>query len=145
MVTGMAKKTELSLRISKIRGVFCGDDNRKFAQELGISEQLASSICTGNKPAGDGTLNKILNAFPRVNKVWLFLGEGEMLRPEPTILADHIENAAIGNSVGGDIVQVKNEHPNEKTDIDRLITLLENKDRQIDRLIALLEDKLATD
>lgn len=141
MVTDKVKKTDLSLRISKIRGVFCSDDNHKFAQELGISEQLASSICTGNKPAGDGTLNKILNAFPRVNKVWLFLGEGDMLRPEPTISAEHIGNAAIGNSVGGDIVQVKTESKNEKSDIDRLITLLENKDRQIDRLIALLEDK----
>lgn len=141
MVTDKVKKTDLSLRISKIRGVFCSDDNRKFAQELGISEQLASSICTGNKPAGDGTLNKILNAFPKVNKVWLFLGEGDMLRPEPTISAEHIGNTAIGNSVGGDIVQVKTESKNGKSDIDRLITLLENKDRQIDRLIALLEDK----
>lgn len=137
----MAKKTELSLRISKIRAMFCDDDNRKFAQELGISEQLASSICTGNKPAGDGTLNKILSAFPRVSKVWLFLGEGDMLRPEPVISADNAVNTAIGNSVNGDIVQVKSESKGEKTDIDRLITLLENKDRQIDRLIALLEEK----
>lgn len=135
------KKTELSLRISKIRAMFCDDDNRKFAQELGISEQLASSICTGNKPAGDGTLNKILSAFPRVSKVWLFLGEGDMLRPEPVISADNAVNTAIGNSVNGDIVQVKSENKGEKTDIDRLITLLENKDRQIDRLIALLEEK----
>lgn len=137
----MAKRTELSLRISKIRAMFCDDDNRKFAQELGISEQLASSICTGNKPAGDGTLNKILSAFPRVSKVWLFLGEGDMLRPEPVISADNAVNTAIGNSVNGDIVQVKSENKGEKTDIDRLITLLENKDRQIDRLIALLEEK----
>ncbi len=141
MATDRVKKTDLSFRISKVRGVFCSDDNRKFAQELGISEQLASSICTGNKPAGDGTLNKILHAFPRVNKVWLFLGEGEMLRSEPTISAEHIDNAAFGNSVSGDIVQVKNESQHSKSDIDRLITLLENKDRQIDRLIALLEDK----
>ena len=78
----MPKKTDLNIRISKIRDIFCDSDNRKFAKELGISVQSASSICTGNKPAGDGTLNKILNAFPRVNKVWLFLGEGDMLRPE---------------------------------------------------------------
>ena len=137
----MAKRTELSIRISKIRAMFCDDDNRKFAQELGISEQLASSICTGNKPAGDGTLNKVLSAFPRVSKVWLFLGEGDMLRPEPTMSADNAVNAAIGNSVKGNIVQVKGETKGEKTDIQRLITLLENKDRQIDRLIALLEEK----
>ncbi len=141
----MAKKTDLSLRISKIRGVFCGDDNRKFAQELGMSEQLASSICTGNKPAGDGTLNKILSAFPRVSKVWLFLGEGEMLRPEPTVSVEHSANTAIGNNVGGDVVQINNEEKQGKSDVDRLITLLENKDKQIDRLIALLEEKLAKD
>ncbi|MBR1785310.1 MAG: hypothetical protein IJ760_07755 [Bacteroidales bacterium] len=137
----MAKKTDLSLRISKVRAMFCGDDNRKFALELGISEQLASSICTGNKPAGDGTLNKVLNAFPRVSKAWLFLGEGDMLRPESTLNANHVGNAAIGNSVSGDIVQVENKHKQEKSDVDRLITLLENKDRQIDRLIALLEER----
>ena len=136
----MAKITDLSLRISKIRAVFCNDDNRKFAQQLGLSEQLASSICTGNKTAGEGTLNKILRAFPRVEKVWLFLGEGEMLRPDPSVSAEHIDNAAIGNNVRGDIVQVKNDEKSDKANIDRLITLLENKDRQIDRLIALLSN-----
>jgi transcriptional regulator with XRE-family HTH domain len=138
----MAKKTELSIRITRIRKVFCNGDNREFAKELGLSEQVASSICTGNKPAGEGTLNKILKAFPRVNKVWLFLGEGEMLRPEPSISSEQIKNAAIGNNVSGDIV-VRNEDQSDKTDIYRLIRLLENKDRQIDRLISLLENESA--
>lgn len=138
----MAKKTDLSNRITKIRGTFCDGDNRKFAQALGMSEQVASSICTGNKPAGDGTLNKILKAFPRVNKVWLFLGEGEMLRQEPSISSEQIKNSAIGNNVSGDIV-VTNEDLKDKSDIYRLIRLLENKDRQIDRLISLLEGRLA--
>lgn len=135
----MAKKTDKSGRISKIRSVFCGDDNQKFALEIGISEQLASSICTGNKPAGTGTLEKILAAFPRINRVWLFMGEGEMLRPEPTISAD-VVNQAIGNK--GDVIQHGKEGgPVDSTDIARLISLLENKDKQIDRLISLLEDK----
>lgn len=135
----MAKKTGKSDRISKIRSIFCGDDNQKFALEIGISEQLASSICTGNKPAGTGTLEKILAAFPRINRVWLFMGEGEMLRPEPTISAD-VVNQAIGNK--GDVIQRGKEGaPVDSTDIARLISLLENKDKQIDRLISLLEDK----
>lgn len=137
----MAKKTELSNRISKIRGIFCDGDNRKFAAKLGLSEQVASSICTGNKPAGDGTLNKILNAFPSVNKVWLFLGEGDMLRTEPNMPQEQITNSAIGNNVGGNIV-VKNEDMPDKSDVYRLIRLLENKDRQIDRLITLLEERI---
>lgn len=138
----MAKKTDLSNRITKIRGMFCDGDNRKFSQALGMSEQVASSICTGNKPAGDGTLNKILKAFPRVNKVWLFLGEGEMLKQEPSISSEQIKNSAIGNNVSGDIV-VTNEDLKDKSDIYRLIRLLENKDRQIDRLISLLEGRMA--
>lgn len=138
----MAKKTDLSIRISKIRSAFCGDDNHKFAQEIGLTDQAASSICTGNKPAGQGSLEKILKAFPRVNRVWLFLGEGDMLRPEPT-LTEQVNNTAIGNNVTGDIVQGKEQPLGSPTDLDRLITLLENKDRQIDRLITLLEDKLS--
>ncbi len=137
----MGKKTEKSARISKIRSVFCGDDNQKFALEIGISEQLASSICTGNKPAGAGTLEKILSAFPRVNRIWLFMGEGEMLRPEPAAISADVVNMATGNS--GKVNQnSKVIKPTGNPDYDRLITLLENKDRQIDRLISLLEDKL---
>lgn len=134
----MAKKTDKSVRIAKIRSTFCNDDNQKFADEIGISEQLASSICTGNKPAGAGTLKKILSAFPRVNRVWLFMGEGDMLRPEPSISAE-VVNVATNN--GGMMNQGKEVTFTGNPDYDRLITLLENKDRQIDRLISLLEEK----
>ncbi len=134
----MTKKTEKSIRISRIRSVFCGDDNQEFASRIGISDQLASSICTGNKPAGAGTLEKILSAFPRVNRVWLFMGEGEMLKAEPTISTEVI-NVANGNN--GDVQQCKEVGSVSNPDYDRLITLLENKDRQIDRLISLLEEK----
>ena len=137
----MTKRTDLSIRISKIRAMFCDDDNREFANKLRISEQLASSICTGNKPAGDGTLNKILKAFPNVSKVWLFLGEGDMLRSD-VIDNTSITNTVIGNRVGGDIVQGKEIHTEQnQSGLDRMIALLENKDRQIDRLISLLEEK----
>lgn len=134
----MGKQTDKSVRISKVRSVFCADDNQKFAYETGISEQLASSICTGNKPAGTGTLEKILAAYPRVSRVWLFMGEGEMLRPEPTISSE-VVNIATGNNK--ELNQGKEIKTTGNPDIDRLITLLENKDRQIDRLISLLESK----
>lgn len=137
----MPKKTDLNIRISKIRDIFCDSDNRKFAKELGISVQSASSICTGNKPAGEGTLNKILNAFPRVNKVWLFMGEGDMLRPEPSV-QDNISKSAVGNNIKGNLV-LQNEDMSDKSDVYRLIRLLENKDRQIDRLITMLEERIA--
>ena len=136
----MAKKTELSARISKIRSVFCNGDNGKFASETGLSVQLASSICTGNKPAGEGTLNKILSAYPRVNKVWLFLGEGDMLRPEPSVQAD-VTATNVSNNVSGGVLHDNDIRQYSGLDNDRLIKLLENKDKQIADFIALINAK----
>lgn len=130
----MSEKDELATRISKIRAVFCDNDNTKFSEKLGLSKQHASSICTGNKIAGDALLNKILHVFPSINKSWLKLGEGEMLRELP---AEQINNTAINNS-NSSIIQGQTAN---NSDIDRLIRLLENKDKQIDRLISLLEAK----
>ena len=66
------------------------------------------------------------------------MGEGEMLRPEPTISSE-VVNIATGNNK--ELNQGKEIKTTGNPDIDRLITLLENKDRQIDRLISLLESK----
>lgn len=136
----MAKKTELSARISKIRSVFCDGDNGKFSSDTGLSIQLASSICTGNKPAGERTLNKILSAYPRVNKAWLFLGEGDMLRPDSVVQAN-VPVSTASNNVSGGILHDNNIRQYSGLNNDMLITLLENKDRQIAELIALMETR----
>ncbi|MBQ9547389.1 MAG: hypothetical protein IJU90_08910 [Bacteroidales bacterium] len=139
----MGKETEISQRICKIRELFCDGNNNQFAGLIGLSPQNASGICRGTKPAGKDTQDKILRAFPRINRAWLVLGEGDMLKPEPTISTDVITNTAFGNNnvQGKEIMPVSE----RAADIDRLIALLENKDRQIDRLITLLEKKYATE
>ena len=131
----MSEKEELALRIAKIRSVFCDDNNKDFGAKIGVSEQHASSICTGNKIAGNALLDKILHAFPSVSRTWLKLGEGDMIRSD---IQEQVSNTAINNR-NSSIIQGR--EINSNTDIDRLITLLENKDKQIDRLISLLEQK----
>jgi transcriptional regulator with XRE-family HTH domain len=120
----------LSFRITEIRDFFCNKDNQKFAKALGISVQLASSICTGNKPAGNKTLGRILNAYPIINKVWLVYGEGDMLLDENKS-KEHKTTKVMPKDITA----------TEQSNIERLITLLEAKDRQIEKLINLLEHK----
>lgn len=124
----MAKKTGLSERVSKIRLLFCDDNNQKFADAIGASKQQASSFCTGAKPVGPKYINGILNAFPQIREAWLLCGDGDMLdipndesSPEQQKTSDNNQSSYLG-------------------EISRLLTLLENKDKQIDRLISLLEE-----
>lgn len=128
------KNKDLGVRISKIRDVFCNGKNREFAQMVGISEQNASSYCSGSTAIGDTVIERILVAFPRINKVWLVLGDGEMLKPEQNIPNDMNQTKTI---IEKEAERVPDTVPNSY--YDRLITIIENRDKQIDRLISLLE------
>ena len=75
----MVQNEDKTDRISKIRDTFCEGNSTLFAGKVGISRQQASSICNGSTNAGQKMLEKILDAFPEVNRAWLILGEGSML------------------------------------------------------------------
>lgn len=74
-----SKLSEMPIRIKQIRSVFCMGDNGEFAKKLGKSKQYVSSLCNGNESTGKKITEEILAAFPQVNRVWLMLGEGDML------------------------------------------------------------------
>ena len=58
-----------------------------FANELGISKQLLSKW----KSRNTYDVDKIVDKFPEVSKVWLLTGEGEMLKSESA--ASRVESA----------------------------------------------------
>lgn len=67
-------------KIDEIRKIFCGGDNKKFAEMLGFSPQYASNICKEGKSVGESQKMHILSVFPSISKSWLFADEGEMLK-----------------------------------------------------------------
>jgi plasmid maintenance system antidote protein VapI len=66
-------------RIGKIRTELCNEDNKLFAEMLDLTPQATSNICNRMKSVGNKTIERILSAFPQVNKSWLYTGEGDML------------------------------------------------------------------
>ena len=76
-------------RIIEIKKFYCGTErgsNKKFAEKIGESPQTVQNWFSREDGIGDAVINKILKAFPNVDKGWLVGGNGQMLK-EP------IENA----------------------------------------------------
>ena len=54
-------------------------DQKEFAKKCGILPNTISNIKIGEHGISKKTFEKILTAFPEVNKSWLATGEGEMI------------------------------------------------------------------
>lgn len=79
--------TETAYRISQIRKLLCNGSNTEFAAKIGKSTQYASQLCSGSRGIGKKILGELLDAFPQVNRTWLLLGEGDMLKGVAPIAA----------------------------------------------------------
>lgn len=140
------KKTDLASRISQIRDKFCNGENKEFARKLDMKVENASSYCNGHINAGLKPIEKILQTFPQLNARWLVTGEGEMLYPDPSTSSELI----VANAP--DEAKENNNNESLPNNIyDRFLSLLESqnkqiesRDRQIDRLITLLENKYSS-
>lgn len=55
----------------------------KFEREVGAGASTISKAIDRNTTLGFGTIRKILDKYPNVNKEWLETGEGKMLLSEP--------------------------------------------------------------
>lgn len=63
-------------RIAKIIQKFCGS-KADFARKVGEKPQTVSNWVARDN--GNNVLNKIVEAFPQINKDWLMTGHGDML------------------------------------------------------------------
>lgn len=137
----------------KIKGL---NDNRVTAECL-LSQGLLSQARKGKSDLGLETINKILNVYTDISRVWLLTGEGEMLKPDSGIHNNKVSN----NS--GTVTMNNGQHisislPEEGTQIiispdgsvqiipnhcknNEYLELLREKDKQIDRLISIIENK----
>ena len=98
------------------------------ANMLGTSPQYISAIFSGRKNVGKKQAVKFEEIFG-LSALWLLTGKGDML--STPIHAEEGSVQVMGNA----------SNVNAGKTIDSLVELLKRKDEQIDRLIRLLEGK----
>lgn len=124
---------EINDRIKKIRDIFCESNNTIFAKKLEYSAQFASGLCSKSS-VGKNVIEKILTAFPDVNRSWLILGEGNMLKGDSV-------NQTNNGSVGGDMIACSKNYTQE--DIQRLKRENEELRNQVKQLLRISESLTA--
>lgn len=72
----------LNERIKKIIDIKCQGNVSDFTRKTGLSTGFLSKIKDSAQPK---TINKIIDKYPDVNKIWLLTGEGEMLKGESVV------------------------------------------------------------
>lgn len=137
----------------KIKGL---NDNRVTAECL-LSQGLLSQARKGKSDLGLETINRILNVYTDINRVWLLTGEGEMLKPDSGIHNNKVSNnsgtVTMNNgqhisislpeagtqkiiSPDGSVQIIPNHSKNNE-----YLELLREKDKQIERLLSIIENK----
>lgn len=63
---------------------YYGLSQTQFAKRIGLRQPNLSAILKGDRPCGEGVVNKILLSFD-ISKSWLLTGEGDMLINEEPV------------------------------------------------------------
>lgn len=113
----------------------------EFAAKSDIAQGNVSAMLNKKRTIGDGVLNKICISFD-ISKDWLLTGEGEMLKSGNVATATN-RSVAVGGDMSGDAVVGDANSIAEKDieiqllrkDIERLTSLLEEKERMIQILL----------
>lgn len=87
-------------RADRIVQVFksTGLNQRQFAELIGVSQQLVSTVVTHSKKPNEKILFAIIDNLSEVDPLWLFTGDGESINDyvpqhmRPTPLVFHINN-----------------------------------------------------
>lgn len=100
-----------------------GISEREFCRRVGVGSAYIQSIRKSIMP---DTLQQITIQFPRLNPIWLMLGDGEMYQPEeekkPEVAASEV------------LLKLLDDAQNEKA---RLLSIIESQQRTIERLTEL--------
>ena len=120
-------KQEKSEKLSNFFAIK-GLTQKNIADTLGVSEPCVNALICGRREFGKRTAWEWQKQFG-LSAAWLMTGEGDMLRTP--IHAEEGSVQVMGNA----------SNVNAGKTIDSLVELLKRKDEQIDRLIRLLEGK----
>jgi hypothetical protein len=105
-----------------------GKSKAEMSRELGVDAGTFGNILNGNRGVSVGLLAKFLETYPSVSAEWLMRGVGSMF-------------AADGHVGGENIANNNNSQINAGDTINRLVSLLEEKDKQINQLLQILASK----
>lgn len=98
-----------------------------FARKVGVDAGNLGKMLAGKQSITDSTLRKIVDATG-CSFEWLKYGEGEMFindsKPKTTTINSNNENSSI----------------NDSDTINRLLALLEEKDKQINHLLQIISN-----
>ena len=99
-----------------------GKSKAEMSRELGVDAGTFGNILNGNRGVSAGLLSKFLETYPSVS------GVGSMF-------------AADGHVGGENIANNNNSQINAGDTINRLVSLLEEKDKHINQLLQILASK----
>ena len=118
---------------------YSGLNPKSFSEKIGLDRpQAIYDIQKGKtKNISPNMADKIVSAFPEINRTWLLTGEGEMLNPTPGI-TQH-QNGGSNNSQTVTMGQADVGRFLDEIAAQRRMT--EKAQEQIDRLLTLLEGR----
>lgn len=105
-----------------------GKSKAEMSRELGVDAGTFGNILNGNRGVSAGLLSKFLETYPSVSAEWLMRGIGSMYAADGRIGSENIANNNNSQINAGDT-------------INRLVSLLEEKDKQINQLLQILASK----
>lgn len=100
-----------------------GISEREFCRRVGVGSAYIQSIRKSIMP---DTLQQITIQFPRLNPIWLMLGDGDMYQPE-----EEKKREVAPSEV---LLKLLDDAQNEKA---RLLSIIESQQRTIERLTEL--------
>ena len=89
-----AQETSLSAKIDEICNKLYAKSNKKFANDLNISEATLISIRKSDRPFSLRYLFQLLECQPDINLDWLFRNEGGILRSKSTQIREPVASSA---------------------------------------------------
>lgn len=98
---------------------------------VGIGEKQASNYCGGTKNPGAKMNERVLAAFPKVNRVWFLTGIGDML----------IDNHPSGPSINTVNQHGDNTQNNGHVDVDKMLDTIHSQQQTIQTLVNMLNNK----